>query len=387
MPSVYFTPDEMCTTIKLEMRRVQDFFLANGWQVSTDPDVADLILCLTCSGWEKLENNALHTLESLQKYGDKVVSVGCVNNVNPDGVRRIHPGRCIDTHNFAHLESLIPDAKVRMKDLPAPSTFRTKEDYRLYDLTKRFVNIAMGCSFKCSYCPHRIGLGKLCSRTKEDILQQIQDIAKGDLRILVLTGMETANYGVDIGETFPGLLREVLESTEGFDIHIAQFHPIGVTKYYDELLELFSNNRITDIQMPIQTTSDRLLKMMQRPPLDDRLGSFLKNVSAVNSRVVLRTDLIIGFPTETLDELDASIDFAVNHFDEVAVYAIEIRKGLPTERYLKDAFSKEELYDRVNYAFNKVEASGVMAHGGQQSDVSLFEVEKRKQQIREQKGA
>lgn len=387
MPSVYFTLDEMCTTIKLEMRRIQDFFLSNGWEIAQDIGEADKILCLTCSGWEKLERNSLNTLQSLQKYGDKVISVGCVNNVNPEGVRAIHSGRCIDTHNFADIESLIPNAEVRMQDLPAPSTFRTKEDYRLYDLTKRFVNIAMGCSFKCTYCPHRIGLGRLQSRTREDILSQVKELAKGDLRILVLTGMETANYGTDIGTSFPALLRDILKLNEHFDVHVAQFHPIGVTRYSDELLPLFSNPRVTDIQMPIQTTSPRLLKKMGRPPLAKNLGSFLDTIRNSNPRAVVRTDLIIGFPTETMEELDASIDFATAHYDEVAVYGIEMRTGLPSEKYLDQVFTEEELNQRVQYAFERVEASGVMAHGGQQSDLSLLEVEERKQKIRKMKGA
>ncbi|WP_419786129.1 radical SAM protein [Pseudodesulfovibrio sp.] len=387
MPKVYFTPDEMCTTIKLEMRRVQDFFLVNDWEVTTDPDQADLLLCLTCSGWEKLEHNSIHTLQSLQKYGDKVVSVGCVNNVNPEGIRAVHSGRCIDTHNFEHIESLIDHPRVTMKELSAPSMFRTREDYRLYDLTKRFVNIAMGCSFKCTYCPHRIGLGPLRSRTRKDILNQIEELKQENLRILVLTGMETAYYGTDIGTTFPELLRDVLAMDGHFDIHVAQFHPIGVTKYADELLPLFSNPRVTDIQMPIQSTSPRLLKMMGRPQLSERLGDFLHQVSANNSRVVLRTDLIIGFPTETMEELDASIDFASANYDEAAVYGIEIRKGLPTEKYLDQTFSAEELHRRCAYAASRLEKAGTMAHGGQQSEESLLDLEARKQKIREKKGA
>jgi MiaB/RimO family radical SAM methylthiotransferase len=387
MPKVYFTPDEMCTTIKLEMRRVQDFFLANDWDVTTDPDQADLLLCLTCSGWEKLERNSIEQLKRLQKYGDKVVSVGCVNNVNPDGIHEVHSGRCIDTHNFEHIESLIENPKVTMAELPSPSMFRTKEDYRLYDLTKRFVNIAMGCSFKCSYCPHRIGLGPLRSRTMEDILGQIEALTKEDLRILVLTGMETAYYGTDIGTSFPELLSRVLDMKGSFDIHVAQFHPIGISKYAAELLPLFSNPRITDIQIPIQSTSDRLLKMMNRPSLPENFEPFLKQVRTNNSRVVLRTDLIIGFPTETMEELDDSIDFATAHYDETAVYGIEIRKGLPSEKYLDNAFSSEELKRRCQYAAARIEAAGTMAHGGQQSEESLIELEARKQRIREKKGA
>ena len=386
MPSFHFTPDEMCTTLKLEMKRIQDFFLANGWDLEPDPRKADIILATTCSGWEGLERNSLATLASLQDCPGRVVSVGCVNEVNPDAVSQVHSGPRLSTRSLEDVETLIDNPSVPLADIPFPSTFRCKEDYRLYDLSKRYVNICMGCSFACSYCPHRIGLGKLRSRTPESILGQIQDLLDQDVRIVVLTGMETALYGRDLDTTYPELLRAVLDLGPGFDIHVAQFHPIGVQRYHEELLELFANERVTDIQIPIQSSSERLLKMMNRPPLPERLGEFLAGVRAANPKAIVRTDLIVGFPTETMGELDASLEFATQHFDEVAAYAIELRKGLPAEKYLGETFPREELDQRVAHAVVFVESKGLIAHGGQQSGESLLELEERKQAMRRAKG-
>lgn len=382
MPAIYFTEDDMCTTQKLEIKRIHDYFVANNWSVVVDPEQADIVFCVTCSGWEKLENISLDRLRKLEHLGEKVISIGCVNDVNPCAVAEIHSGRCIPTQKLREVEDLIPNPKVKLREIPEPSTFRCKEDYRLYDLTKRFVNIASGCSFSCSYCPHKTGLGLLKSRTVEHILKQIENLVAGSVKIVVLTGMETAYYGRDIGTTYPYLLRKVMEVDLNYEIHVAQFNPAGVLKYYDELLPLFSSERVTDIQIPIQTTSSRLLKLMHRPLKTEKIGRFLKEVRKNNKKAVLRTDIMVGFPTETIEELNETLRFVTDVYDEVAVYAFEFRKGLPAEKLKDLAFAHEEMERRVEFATNFVENKGKMAHGGQQSDVSLIEVEKRKEEIR-----
>jgi len=387
MGSVCFVADDMCTTLKLEVKRIHDYFVANDWGIANTYDDADLIICPTCVGWKKLEENSLERLSDLSVYGNKVVSLGCLNSFNPSAVALVHKGICVSTQKLDNISSLIPDSKVKLGDIPEPSTFRCKEDYRLYDLTKRYVNISLGCSFSCTYCPHKIGLGPLKSRRVEDIVSQIEDILKM-LRILVLTGMETAFYGNDIGSSYPILLKKVLKIDSDFEIHVAQFHPAGVVRYYNEILPLFSNHRITDIQIPIQTTSDRLLKLMNRPrKIQNKLKKFMNEVRKKNKKAVFRTDIIVGFPTETLEELYETLNFVSDVFDEVAVYACEIREGLPVNKLVDSAYDKKELNKRVKLATDFVETKGKMVHGGQQADLSLNEIEKRKEDIRNKRNA
>jgi len=386
MPKVYFTEDNMCTTKKLEVKRIYDYFVANGWTVTMEMDQADIIICPTCVGWKIKEQKSLERLRMANKLGKEVVSFGCLNNFNPVGVAAVHSGICIPAQSLEQVAFLIKEPKVKFCDIPEPSTFKSKEDYRLYDLTKRYVNIVDGCSFACIYCPHRIGLGRIKSRPQQEILTQIKDLVSGGVRIVVLTGMETALYGMDIGTSYPELLRKVLEMDSCFEVHVAQFNPFGVIRYYNDLLVLFSNDRLTDIQIPIQTTSERILKLMRRPLGVEKIGGFLKIVRNNNKSAILRTDLIVGFPTETEEELNESLRFAVDVFDEIAVYAIEIREGLPIEKLKGQAHSSEEINRRIDFAVKFIEDRGKMAHKGQQGeDLSLRNVEMRKEALRKAK--
>ncbi|MEG3641500.1 radical SAM protein [Magnetococcus sp. PR-3] len=385
MPSVYFTPDDMCTMLKLEVKRIHDFFVANGWDVVDDPEQADRIVCPTCAGWDQLEENSIETLAKLKPLKEKVIAVGCVNTVNPEGVEASQPGAKVSSLELEQFDRVLPDAKVKIADIPEPSTFRTKEDYRLYDLSKRYVNVAFGCAFQCAYCPHVVGIGRLKSRSVDHITEQVRQLVGEGVRTVVLTGMETGLYGKDIGTDYATLLASVLAEHDQYQIHVAQFHPSGLQRQPEKLLEALSHPRVTDMQIPIQTTSARLLKMMQRPPLTEDIRETLRQIPQRNPSTILRTDLMVGYPTETREELEEALAFAVEVFDEIAVYAFEQKSGMPSSNLADQEIDKEEMQWRVNHAVSYINKHDRLAHGGQQSGMTLEELEAKKQAMRQAK--
>jgi tRNA A37 methylthiotransferase MiaB len=387
MKKIFFTGDEMCTMRKLAVSRVQDFYIKNNWVVAENPAEADLIAVLTCSGWTELEYNSLKNLSELQKYGGKVVCVGCTNEANPQEVKKIHSGETVSGRNIEDLARFVENPAVPFEQIQHASTFRRKEDYRLYDLTKRFVNIAEGCGFSCVYCTHKPGLGPQRSRPMDSIIDQIENMIRDhEVKTIVLTGMETSLYGRDIGVSYPDLIEAVLALDERYKIHVAQFTPSGAVLYGERLLKSFTNKRVADIQIPIQSTSSRILKMMKRPRYQDELYEFLSQVRKQNPSAILRTDIIVGFPSETREEFEHTLKYATELFDEIAVYKCEIKDGLPIEKYKSMALDEEELQDRVSYAKGVIAANGLLAHGGQQESPDLSELERLKQKMRVAKG-
>ncbi len=384
---VYFEPDDMCTTLKLEIKKIHEFLLENRVLIISDPENADIIIVPTCSGWKKLCDLSLERLKKYNEIGKRVISIGCVNVTNLSDVKSVHQGIIIPTQKLYEIEKIIPDLKVAYKEIKDQSVFRSKDDYRLFDLRKRFINIAFGCSFNCSYCPHKLGLGPLKSRSIENIINQIDDLVSvSEVKIIVLTGMETAYYGRDIGETYPNILKAVIIAHDNYDIHVAQFNPAGLIKYERELTILFSNPRITDIQIPIQTSSPRVLHLMNRPPIKKEFFSILKNVKKNNPRVILRTDIIVGFPTETIEELEQTLLDVSEVFDEVAIYAIEVRDMSDLKTKNLPEFSHEEIEKRIDKASKYLKSKGILTHGGQQAQEDLILIEKKKQEMRREKG-
>jgi len=387
----FITEDDMCTTQKLNLARVQKWIEVNSGTVVQSPEEADKILCMTCNGWSLLEQRSYERIENLDsQFHDKLIVMGCVVDSHPGKVAARFSGPTVRTKSkealsFSGIQELFPEFKVRLEDVPAQSIFRRREDYRDYNLSKRFINISEGCSFSCSFCTHKPGLGPRRSRRLEDILDQISRCVEENVRVINLMGMETALYGIEVGSSYPDMLRKVLELSDTYEVHIAQFNPEGIHKYYHELLPLFKNPRVSDIQVPIQSTSTRLLKMMNRHNHAEEIGSFMHEVRAANRRAVLRTDLIVGWPTETEEERLASLDFAGQHFDEIAAYAIELSPDLPAWKYQDKAFSSEELSQILAQSREYLKAYNVVVHSGQQDDSSMFTAEEMRKKLREKK--
>jgi ribosomal protein S12 methylthiotransferase len=289
--------------------------------------------------------------------------------------------------SFSGIQGLFPEFEIPLDDIPAQSTFRRREDYRDYDLSKRFINIAEGCSFSCTFCTHKPGLGPRRSRPLDDILSQISKCVEEGVKIVNLMGMETALYGIEVGSSYPEMLRKILDFSDTYEVHVAQFNPHGIHLYYDELLPLLQNTRVSDIQIPIQSTSTKLLGMMNRKNFSKEVGTFMSAVRAANRRAVLRTDLIVGWPTETEEERRASLDFAGRHFDEIAVYTIELSPDLPAWKYQDQAFSSEELARILAESRDFLKAYDVVVHSGQQDDNTMTSAEEKRKKLRMQKAS
>ena len=390
---VFISDDDMCTTQKLNLARVQKWIEENGGCVVDDPQESDKLLCMTCNGWSLLENASYERIGKYSShYSDQMIVVGCVNDAHPEEVAKIWSGPTVKTKSgaalsFAEIESHFPEFNVGLADIPAQSTFRRREDYREFNLKKRFINIAEGCAFHCSFCTHKPGLGPRRSRPLNDILNQIAECVKEGVHVINLMGMETSLYGIDVGTNYPEMLDKVLDYDDSYEVHVAQFQPTGIHKYFDDLLPLFQNKRVTDIQTPIQSTSSRIMKMMNRKEYTSEIGPFMKQLRAVNTRVLLRTDLIIGWPTETDQERQDSLDFAGEHFDEIALYSIELSPDLPAWKFRDLAFNDQEL-ERIRLSstdyLNK--HYDVVVHSGQQDDASMKIAEQKRVALRQRRG-
>ena len=114
---------------------------------------------------------------------------------------------------------------------------------------------------------------------------------------------------------------------------------------------------------------------MNRKNHANEISPLLNQVRSNNPRVVLRTDVIVGWPTETREELNASLEYASSHFDEVAVYAIELNPDLPAWKYHEQAYSADELAEILSYSRTFLTNMGVSAHSGQQDDASMQQAE------------
>ena len=372
--------DNLCTIYKLAFNQLFQCLLANGYHGTQHPSEANILIVGVCASFEADEKRSLEAIAALSQYGKPLYVIGCMVSTLP---------RALDTYRKTFrsweyselLDEVTPNCQIPLESISLPSTFRCTEDYRVNDPTKHYVGICFGCAYACSYCLHKIGAGNLVSRPQVEIIDQIQTLAGNGTKTIVLTGIDTASYGKDIGSSFSSLMGTILtRSQEGIKFHIAQYNPeeINKTASCNHMVNICSDPKVVDLQLPIQTTSSRLLGLMNRHYTSDTIEDFVIKVLLVNPGLFLRTDIIVGFPTETESEFLDTVAFVARYFKEVAVYRYEHKLCTPINKLGLPLLSRTIVDRRMEQAYRILRNSNVLVHSGGQDIDSLMWSDQRK---------
>ena len=213
---------------------------------------------------------------------------------------------------------------------------------------KAWVNIMYGCDKFCTYCIVPYTRGKQRSRLKEDIIKEVEDLVKEGYMEVTLLGQNVNAYGKDIKDynyNMADLLRDVAK-TGIKRIKFVTSHPwdftldmIGVIKEYDNILPY--------IHLPVQSGSDRILKLMGRKYTKSSYLELVKNLKENIPNISLTTDIIVGFPNETDEDFKETLDI-VNEckYDLAYTFIYSPRIGTPASK-MEDNVSKEEKEKRL----------------------------------------
>lgn len=380
----FYIRDNVCTPYKLMLNRMGNYLKANEMIPTRQCKAADLVVIGTCGAFKSLEDEAIKLIESARrdmKKGARLAVYGCLLGINSKRVRSYSPDYTITSSEWAGIEALIEHPDVPFESIPQATGFKGKEDYRLYDPGKKFILLQTGCSSNCPFCPHKLGIGALRSIPMEYILRQIEQL-DGDAHTVCLAGNDTGSYGTDIGTTYPALLKEILNHFDIF-VHISQVNADWLYVYQEELWPVLLNRKVREFQVLIQSTSKRVLTLMERKPIVDELIPYLRDLRDSRRDLLLRTDLIIGYPTSTEEEDFASAEFVSGVFDEVAIHAFERfehtrieKKGLP---FHPPDIIKARVQKIVSYL---QQFPNVLVHRGGQVMKTLEEIEIPKDNLR-----
>ena len=197
-----------------------------------------------------------------------------------------------------------------------------------------YLKIAEGCDNRCTYCTIPSLRGKYRSRNIESLVKEAQILADKGVRELILIAQDTSLYGKDLyGEQKLHVLLQEISKIEDIKwIRILYCYPENV---YDELIdEMASNSKVLHyLDMPVQHTNDRILKLMGRRSTGDKIKDTVNRLRAKMPDMCIRTTLITGFPTETQEEFESVIDFMKEvKFDRLGVFTYSPEEGTPACR-------------------------------------------------------
>ena len=316
--------------------------IKTGYDLTDDPEEADIIIVNTCGFIEKAKEESINTILEMAKYKDKhncklLIATGCLTQRYGKELMDIMPeiDIMLGVNDYQKINELIEQfIKDPKKILRVNYTDeKINEGLRLITTkqTTAYLRIAEGCNNFCTYCIIPKIRGKFRSRKKENILHEARRLAKSGTKELILIAQDTTNYGIDIyGEKTLHLLLRELSEIDGIEwIRILYCYPEAI---YDKLIEEIKvNDKVCKyLDLPIQHISNNVLKRMGRKTTKEEIIDKIEKLRSNVSNITLRTSLIVGFPGETDEDFKELKDFIRNiKLDKVGVFRYSQEEGTP----------------------------------------------------------
>ena len=323
--------------------RIRTSLAFKGWK-ETPEEEAEVILFVTCSIRDKAEQKVWSDLGRLASSREDLVIavVGCMaQRVGPLLLKRFPPVRLVcGPRSLGRLPAALEEVMATGKDIAIIDEDPTALD----DLSeiplarsnpwKAFITIAHGCDNFCTYCivPHV--RGRFVSRDPDDIFREVESLASDGVREVTLIGQNVNTYGKDFdnGYVFSSLLKDVALIKGVKRLRYATSHPRDLTRDVVEVMAKY-DNICPAINLPIQSGSDRILKAMNRGYTVEGYASILEMIRTSLPAAAVTSDLIVGFPGETLKDFQESVEVVERFwFDLIHTAAFSPREGTPAAR-------------------------------------------------------
>ncbi|MEM3690428.1 MAG: tRNA (N(6)-L-threonylcarbamoyladenosine(37)-C(2))-methylthiotransferase, partial [Candidatus Micrarchaeia archaeon] len=270
---------------------------------------ADVIIINTCFVKTPTHQKIVERLKKLS--GRKLVVAGCMPSANRWVVEKVVPdASLLSPSSLSHTYEAVCSAYRNEK-----AVFLSKKPEDKYSLPKARegviarIPISEGCASSCSFCVTKLARPVLFSYDEEIILSEIKKCVESGFKEIQLTSMDVGAYGVDKNTNLVSLLRKIDEIDGNFLVRVGMMNPQHALRMLPELIDAFKSNKIYKfLHLPLQSGDDGVLKEMNRTySVDD----FLKVLSEFRKHIpelTLATDIIVGFPTETDDSFERTLE-------------------------------------------------------------------------------
>lgn len=364
-----------------------------GYEVTEQLDEADAVFLNTCSVRDNAEQkiyNRLEALHAMCKRHPLIIGVmGCMaEHVKEDLLENHHTDLVAGPDAYLSLPDLIASVEAGHKainvELSKTETYRDIIPSRICgNHISGFVSIMRGCNNFCTYCIVPYTRGRERSRDVESILNEVADLQSKGYKEVTLLGQNVNSYrfeGADGVVSFPMLLRLVGESFPNMRVRFTTSHPKDMS---DETLHVIAEvpNVCKHIHLPVQSGSDRILKLMNRHY--DRKW-YMERVAAIRSIIPdcgLSTDIFCGFHSETEEDHQMSLSLMEEcAYDAAFMFKYSEREGTYASKHLEDDIPEEVKIRRLNEIIalqNRLSAEANARAVGKEYEVLVEGVSKR----------
>ncbi|WP_079910190.1 tRNA (N6-isopentenyl adenosine(37)-C2)-methylthiotransferase MiaB [Paenibacillus sp. 32352] len=356
-----------------------------GYKATVDRRQADVILLNTCAIRENAEDKVFGELGHLKHLKAEKPSLvlgvcGCMSQEEAVVNRILQKHAFVDlifgTHNIHRLPHLLKEAffsKEMVIEVWSKEGDIVENLPKKREGIKAWVNIMYGCDKFCTYCIVPYTRGKERSRRPEDVLAEVRDLARQGFQEIMLLGQNVNAYGKDFDDIeyrFGDLMNDISK----IDIPRVRFTTSHPRDFDDHLIEVLAKkgNLVEQIHLPVQSGSNEILKRMSRKYTREHYLNLVDKIKAAIPDVSLTTDIIVGFPGETDEQFEETLDLVKRvKYDSAYTFIYSPREGTPAADMADDVpmqVKKERLY-RLNAVLAEFSRESNESMKGQLLDV------------------
>jgi threonylcarbamoyladenosine tRNA methylthiotransferase MtaB len=343
-----------CKVNTYETEAVMELFIEKGYEIVGYDSFSDVYIvnsCMVTNAGEKKSKNIIRRPLQINPLAIVIV-MGCLSQMKATEILKIEGVKIVlGTKNrdriIVYLEEYIKEGKVlnKVNELEEKEVYDSLAIVDFHHQKRAFLKIQDGCNNFCTYCIIPYTRGRIRSKTKAVIMDEITNLVNNGHIEVVLTGIHTGGYGVDlIDYSFKDLLVD-LDEVEG--LKRIRISSIEITELTEEILEVIKKSKtiVHHLHVPLQSGSDRILELMNRKYTTSEYEAAIKKIRDYLPDASITTDVIVGFPSETESDFQEVYQFVKKmEFSELHVFPYSRREGTLADKmsYQIDGSTKKD---------------------------------------------
>jgi threonylcarbamoyladenosine tRNA methylthiotransferase MtaB len=359
-----------CRLNQVDTRELQAVLESRGFRTVPFGEPADVVVVNTCTVTARAEFSDRQAIRRAARVspGARLVVTGCWAQTSPEDVARLGEVDLVvgnaDKHRLPDLLDGPVAERIHVSDIVGVRALDAAPLARVDGRSRGFLKIQDGCAHRCAFCivPHARGASR--SLEPKVVLDQARRLVEAGHPELVLTGVDTGHYGADLvpRTTLAALLRELVELPGLRRVRLSSVLPAYFTA---DLLEVLTGSPVVapHFHIPLQSGSDRMLKVMRRPYTVAMYRRVVERLVAAIPQLGLGADVIAGFPGESDGDFGETVGVVEElPFSYLHVFPYSARKGTEAARFTaavgartiaKRARALRELASRRNLDFRR----------------------------------
>jgi tRNA A37 methylthiotransferase MiaB len=389
---IYIATTWTCARRKLDARRYSDYFVKNGHILVNDPRKAEIIILVTCADTNSRATEALKEVNKFMNYPAELIVTGCLPGIDKEKLAEIYHGKTVVTKEMEKIDELFPEHSIKLHDIPDADILWENVDESKPSITLKkwigksqtisrtnkfikktirnssiwdspvfswygtsvenpfFIRVSTGCLGKCAYCAINKAIGTMHSKPLDELISEFKKGLKEGYKNFIIDADDLGCYGVDIGTSLPDLINKILSIPGEYSIDLHFIHPHWVIKYIDELEKILQTGKISRIGSSIQSGNPRVMQIMRRYSDIKKIKEAFFRLKKAYPPLLLETEIIVGFPTETFEEFLDSLHFIEElRFGWGVIYPFSCKTGTEAEN-INPKVTQEEILRRMAYA-------------------------------------